>query len=115
MPLYEYQCSKCGKTFEALEKFSDAALTVHEGCGGQVERLISTSAFQFKGSGWYVNDYAKAKSGEASSKSESVDAKASEGKTSEAKPGESKSDGKPSGSETKTESKPAATTSTKSD
>jgi putative FmdB family regulatory protein len=80
MPLYEYRCSKCGKTFEVLEKFSDAALTVHDGCGGQVERLISTSAFQFKGSGWYVNDYAKAKPAETSSKSESSDNKASDGK-----------------------------------
>ena len=110
MPLYEYRCSTCGKIFEVLEKFSDAALTVHEECGGQVERLVSASAFQFKGSGWYVNDYAKAKPGEASSKSESSDAKASDGK-----PGESKPDAKPSGSETKTESRPAATASTKTD
>ncbi len=110
MPLYEYQCSKCGKIFERIQKFSDAALKVHEGCGGEVERLVSTSAFQFKGSGWYVNDYAKAKSGEASSKSESSDGKASDGK-----PGESKSDGKPPASEAKTESKPAAPASTKSE
>ena len=60
MPLYEYQCSKCGKIFERIQKFSDAALTVHEECGGQVERLVSASAFQFKGSGWYATDYAKA-------------------------------------------------------
>jgi putative FmdB family regulatory protein len=105
MPLYEYHCSKCGKIFEVIQKFSDAALTVHEECGGQVERLISTSALQFKGSGWYVTDYAKAQS---SSKSEG---KEPDAKTSESKPAESKSDGKGSGGETKTEPKPATTTS----
>jgi putative FmdB family regulatory protein len=103
MPLYEYRCSVCGKVFEVRQKFSDAPVEVHEGCGGKVERLISTSALQFKGSGWYVNDYAK-----SSSKSEG---KSSEGKTdsksdskSESK-SDSKSDSKPA--ESKTDSKPA--------
>ena len=60
MPLYEYKCANCGKKFEVIQKFSDAPLTKHEECGsGPVERLISVSALQFKGSGWYVNDYAK--------------------------------------------------------
>jgi len=59
MPLYEYRCAKCGDVFEVIQKFADAPLTVHEGCGGSVERLISTSGFNFKGSGWYVTDYAK--------------------------------------------------------
>jgi putative FmdB family regulatory protein len=59
MPLYEYKCQSCGETFEVIQKFSDTALQVHEKCGGHVERLISTSALQFKGSGWYVTDYAK--------------------------------------------------------
>ena len=59
MPLYEYKCSKCKQHFDVLQKFSDPALTSHEGCGGAVERLVSRSAFNFKGSGWYVNDYAK--------------------------------------------------------
>jgi putative FmdB family regulatory protein len=59
MPLYEYKCASCGETFEVIEKFSDAPLQVHDKCGGHVERLISTSALQFKGSGWYVTDYAK--------------------------------------------------------
>ena len=58
MPLYEYRCHRCGKTFEVLQKFSDQPLTQHEECGGAVERLISPPAFQFKGSGWYVTDYA---------------------------------------------------------
>src|SRR5437588_112343 len=62
MPLYEYKCSSCGNVFEIIQKFSDEPLTVHEKCGGAVERLVSTSALQFKGSGWYVNDYGKGKS-----------------------------------------------------
>jgi putative FmdB family regulatory protein len=59
MPLYEYRCSECGETFEVIQKFSDEPLTVHEGCGGSVERLISLSAFQLKGTGWYVTDYGR--------------------------------------------------------
>jgi putative FmdB family regulatory protein len=62
MPLYEYKCHKCGKQFEVMQKFSDAPLTTHEGCGGDVDRLLSAPALQFKGSGWYITDYAKAKS-----------------------------------------------------
>jgi putative FmdB family regulatory protein len=60
MPLYEYKCENCGELFEVMQKFADAPLTVHEKCGGgPVERLISAPTFNFKGSGWYVNDYAK--------------------------------------------------------
>ena len=61
MPLYEYHCHQCGKTFELIQKFSDEPLRVHEGCGGEVEKLISRSAIRFKGSGWYVNDYGRGK------------------------------------------------------
>lgn len=57
MPLYEYRCQGCGQTFEVIQKFADAPLVLHEGCGGEVERLISPPALRFKGSGWYVNDY----------------------------------------------------------
>lgn len=59
MPLYEYQCEGCGEVFERIQKFSDAPITVHEKCGGRVHRLLSAPALQFKGSGWYVTDYAK--------------------------------------------------------
>src|SRR3954470_16651355 len=72
MPLYEYKCASCGEVFEKIEKFSDAPLTVHKKCGGPVERLISTSALQFKGSGWYVNDYGKGNSKEPKPKSDSA-------------------------------------------
>jgi putative FmdB family regulatory protein len=59
MPLYEYECENCGDLFEVIQKFADEPLTVHEKCGGKVHRLLSAPALQFKGSGWYVNDYAK--------------------------------------------------------
>ena len=59
MPLYEYSCHGCGKHFEVRQKFSDEPLTVHEDCGGEVERLISVPSLQFKGTGWYVTDYGK--------------------------------------------------------
>lgn len=59
MPLYEYKCAKCGDVFEVMQKFADAPLTSHDSCGGAVERLISSPALQFKGSGWYITDYAR--------------------------------------------------------
>ena len=64
MPLYEYKCQSCGDVFEVIQKFSDQPLSVHQKCGGKVDRLISPSALQFKGSGWYVNDYGKGKAAE---------------------------------------------------
>src|ERR1035437_5122656 len=59
MPLYDYRCHQCGETFELTQKFADAVLTVHEGCGGELERLISLPALQFKGTGCYVTDYGR--------------------------------------------------------
>ena len=66
MPLYEYHCNKCGESFEVLQKFSDEPLTTHAKCGGPVERLLSAPALQFKGSGWYITDYAKSSGSNAS-------------------------------------------------
>ena len=59
MPLYEYQCKKCGHRFEKIQKFSDKPIKKCPECGGAVEKTISAPAVQFKGSGWYVTDYAK--------------------------------------------------------
>ena len=71
MPIYEYECSKCGKTIEVIQKFSDKPLKKHAGCGGNLTKLISASGFQFKGTGWYVTDYARKGTGAGSSSSES--------------------------------------------
>jgi len=60
MPLYEYKCSACGAQFELIRKFSDPPLEQCTVCGkGPVEKLVSSPAFQFKGSGWYITDYAR--------------------------------------------------------
>ena len=72
MPIYEYSCRKCGKTIEVIQKMSDPELKKHQGCGGGLTKLISASGFQFKGTGWYVTDYArKGSEGESSQSSES--------------------------------------------
>jgi len=59
MPLYEYECARCGKRFELIQKFSDPPQTTCVDCGGAAHRLLSAPAIQFKGSGWYVTDYAR--------------------------------------------------------
>ncbi|HSB15111.1 MAG TPA: FmdB family zinc ribbon protein [Bryobacteraceae bacterium] len=74
MPLYEYRCTECGDVFEVIQKLSDAPLTVHKKCGGTVERLVSPSALQFKGSGWYVTDYARGSSSGSPSGKDGKDA-----------------------------------------
>ena len=62
MPLYEYQCGPCGR-FEIIQKFSDSPLTSCPRCGGEVQKLLSAPAIQFKGTGWYITDYARKSSG----------------------------------------------------
>lgn len=59
MPLYEYECESCGKRSEVIQKFSDEPLSVCADCGGPVHRLLSSPAIHFKGTGWYVTDYAR--------------------------------------------------------
>lgn len=69
MPLYEYRCRKCGVVMEKIQKFSDSPLVKCGKCGGRLEKLVSASAIQFKGSGWYITDYPR-KSSEGSSKAD---------------------------------------------
>jgi putative FmdB family regulatory protein len=59
VPIYEYKCLKCSEIFEAFQKFTDAPLTKCKFCNGKVEKLISHSSFQLKGSGWYLTDYSR--------------------------------------------------------
>ena len=94
MPLYEYECKKCKHRFERIQKFSDPPAKKCPKCGGPVEQLLSAPAVQFKGSGWYVTDYAR-KSGAPSGESKSSESKP------EAKP-DTKSE---SSSDTKSDSK----------
>lgn len=98
MPLYEYECKQCHRRVEKIQKFSAPEITICEHCGGELERVISAPAIQFKGSGWYVNDYAKSGGKRPSSNSgeKSADGKG-DGKA------EPKTDGK---AESKSESKP---------
>jgi putative FmdB family regulatory protein len=79
MPLYEYQCDQCGRRFEIIQKMSDAPAEKCPTCGGAVHKLQSAPAFQFKGSGWYVTDYArKDQAGSTKADGESKDAKPTE-------------------------------------
>lgn len=105
MPLYEYQCDACGRKFEKLQKFADSPLESCELCGkGPVHKLMSSPAIQFKGSGWYVTDYARkgsSASGEspagsngASGEKSSTDKPATPPEKSERKPAETKSGSK---------------------
>ena len=58
MPIYEYRCSKCGKTIEIMQKFSDLPLSRCPSCSGKISKIISNCSFHLKGTGWYVTDYA---------------------------------------------------------
>jgi putative FmdB family regulatory protein len=79
VPLYEYQCGRCGR-FEVIQKFSDAPLTVCPTCGQEVQKLLSAPAIQFKGTGWYITDYARKSSGGEGAKSSGTDGGGAKGK-----------------------------------
>ncbi len=89
MPLYEYECKKCHHRFERIQKFSDPHVKKCPKCGGPIEQVISAPAVQFKGSGWYVTDYAK--------KSSTGSASSSNGDSASKKDGTSKSGDSPKG------------------
>ena len=96
MPLYEYQCVKCGKKSEFIRNFSDPHETTCPWCGGALKKLLSSPAFQFKGSGFYATDYGKS----GGSKSEDSKGEKSEGKKDSSKGEEGKS-GETGGGESK--------------
>ena len=97
MPLYEYECEACGHRFEVIQKFSDAPVETCPKCGSKVRKLLSSPAIQFKGSGWYITDYARAGKSDSGSSSTAGGSSAAAGET--------KSDGKDGKTESKTESK----------
>jgi putative FmdB family regulatory protein len=74
MPIYEYSCKKCGAHMEVMQKISDKPLARHAKCGGKLEKEWSRTGFQFKGSGWYVTDYAAKKSDAKEGKEPKTDA-----------------------------------------
>ena len=77
MPIYEYSCQKCGAHMEVMQKVSDKPPARHAKCGGKLEKEWSRTGFQFKGSGWYVTDYAGKKSESKESKESKADASSS--------------------------------------
>ena len=94
MPIYEYECTKCGKIEEVLQNFSDKPLTKCRSCGGKLHKLVSHSTFHLKGTGWYVTDYAKKSANTSSNnrKSNSADTASSDtGSQSKKKSGDSSS------------------------
>ena len=106
MPLYEYECDSCGHRFEVIQKFSDAPIEKCPKCGSTVRKLMSSPAIQFKGSGWYITDYAKKDSTAATKAGSAKDGSGSTATTADSS----------SSSDTKsTATTPAASTATKSD
>ena len=109
MPLYEYQCEACQHRFERIQKFSDPPIDVCPVCGGAVKKLVSSPAIQFKGSGWYITDYAKKPSGEAKAGGGAKESSGSESSAAGAPAKEAKE------SKDSKESKSSTPTSTKND
>lgn len=89
MPLYEYRCSRCQHVTEVIQKFSDPPLKTCSECGGRLEQVLSAPAIKFKGSGWYVTDYA-GKGSSSKSESEKSDSNESDASKSDKPKKESK-------------------------
>jgi putative FmdB family regulatory protein len=86
MPIYEYICEKCGSHIEAIQKVSDAPLKRCQKCRGKLEKVVSRTSFQLKGSGWYMSDYSRKPAPAATDKSEkAVEKKAESAPSSDAK------------------------------
>jgi putative FmdB family regulatory protein len=103
MPLYEYRCEACGHQFEKIQRFSDEPISVCPSCGrGPVVKLLSSPAIQFKGSGWYITDYAR--KNQSSPSSSSSTSEGSDSKPAESKPAETTPAASTSASSTKSDS-----------
>ena len=108
MPLYEYQCTQCRERSEILQKLNDPPYTHCPKCGGEVKKLFSSPAIQFKGSGFYKTDYASTSTGKSSSeKSEQAEKSEKSGKSEKAEKSDAKSDSSTTTSDAKTEKKPS--------
>jgi putative FmdB family regulatory protein len=117
VPLYEYQCTKCHRRTEKIEKVDGPHLKKCPHCGGKVEALFSAPAIQFKGSGWYVTDYAGKKSGSPESastgKSDSKDSASDSGKDGAGKESSSKDSSSKETSSKETSSKESSSKESK--
>ncbi len=111
MPLYEYKCAKCELVLEKIQKFSDEPLTVHDDCGGELERLMGKPSLRFKGSGFYITDYKKSGGSEPSKNGKGSGTESQSESKSETK-SESKSESK---SDTKAATPSAGSSSAKKD
>jgi len=107
MPIYEYDCQKCG-TFETTQKITDKPLAKCPTCKGKVKKLISNTSFQLKGTGWYVTDYAR----KGQSNGDGNGSKSSSAESKSESKGDSKSESSPSKSEKSSTSAPSSTSST---
>lgn len=105
MPLYEYECDACGHRFEVIQKYSDALIETCPKCGGKVQKLLSSPAIQFKGSGFYITDYARAGKSDSAATSAGKTAPTSDAAASKSTDGSSS--GSSSSSSTTSESTPA--------
>jgi putative FmdB family regulatory protein len=92
MPIYEYQCQECHNRFEKLQKLSDKPCKKCPSCGGALRKLISSPAIQFKGNGFYINDYAKKSSPDSESKSKDTSKEISKDTSKDASKDSSKDD-----------------------
>lgn len=113
MPLYEYKCVKCGKQFEKIENFSASETKKCPHCGAKAQRMLAAPAIQFKGSGWYVTDYAGKKSGAPASESSGDGSSKSSEKSADGK-SDAKSDSKSSESGSDSKSSESKSSDSKS-
>jgi len=111
MPLYEYECDACSQRFERIQKFSDPPVDACPSCGGKVRKLLSSPAIQFKGSGWYITDYAK----KGSAKGAGAEKPSSDGSGDKADKGEKTDAGASSDKAEKAAEKAAPPAASKSD
>jgi putative FmdB family regulatory protein len=95
MPLYEYQCDQCAHRFEVIQKFSDAPIDVCPKCGGPVKKLLSSPAIQFKGTGWYITDYARSGKTDSASAPASSESKTESKTETKSEPAKTESKGNP--------------------
>ena len=84
MPIYEYECTNCGRIEEVLQKFSDKPVTKCQYCSGKLNKLVSQSTFHLKGTGWYVTDYAKKSGSSAKPPQKTRESKSTQKKSSDA-------------------------------